>query len=425
MSERLPILCLSIAIGLTTLTCTDQGEVTSPVDPQFVKPAKTTPAEPKLEEFWVYESDDIEGADVDGDGVVCPGGQVIHVVVSGEFLWLETAVTQDHWFNGIRDFLVLSGSDEHYEQGDRGPVQPPTDWNTEGTMGHIDVCFTGERVDYVYPGGEIALSYFVDAPSTSVNADGADPFAFTVYAVTDEIKFKPNVSVRFRPTGVVVDGGWRDPDSEGVTVTNGVFHDSQSFDDVRSYAIYKAPVSDGFVSFESINLTASCQVTTSTVGRGKKATQVTQTTVTAEVAFGFGVHDEDGIAKDWPSDGFVWTEAHLRVSPEGEAPFFSGPQRRAFQSSAGLATYTWTTDGELADYVKVELLVDNLTLDTDHGHDDFIYDPGLNGVRTTAGWFDGVLWEDWIAPPTVFNVINDGRFPVAWPEAITVNCGQG
>ncbi len=111
MSERLPILCLSIAIGLTTLTCTDQGEVASPVEPQFAKTVKPAPAEPKLEEFWVYSTDDVP---LPG----CDGGQVIHVVVSGDFLWLETVVTQDHWFNGIRDFLVLSGSDEHYEQGD-------------------------------------------------------------------------------------------------------------------------------------------------------------------------------------------------------------------------------------------------------------------------------------------------------------------
>lgn len=420
MIRRFAVLGFFACTGFITLSCSD-GPIESPVEPQFAKgskPGKPTPAEPVLEEFWVHKDD-----------AFCLGGQVIHVVVSGEFLWLETAVTQDHWFNGIRDFLVLSGSDEHYEQVDRGPVQPPTTvWNTDGTtMGHIDVCFTGERVDFVHPGGEIQQADFLDAPSTSVEADGyedgADPFAFTVYAVTDEIKFKPNVSKRFRPTGVVVGGFTRDPDPEGVGLEMGTseFHPLQSFDDVRSYAIYKAPDSHDFVSFESINLTASCQVTTSTVGRGKKATQVTQTTVTAEAAFGFWVHDENGILQeDWPSYGFVWTEAHLRVSKGDEELYFSGPERQGFRSPEGLTTYTWTMDGEFTGDVKVELLVDNLTLEA-NPNNFFPYHPGFNRVTTTAG--DPL--KAWNASTNVSSVINDGKFPVAWPEAKTVTCGQG
>ncbi len=121
------------------------------------------------------------------------------------------------------------------------------------------------------------------------------------------------------------------------------------------------------------------------------------------------------LRQSWPSDGFVWTEAHLRVSQEGddEVLFFSGPQRRAFQSSAGLATYTWTTDGELAGGVKVELLVDNLTLETEP---DYLipYHPGFNEVFTTAG-FDGSLTNAWDASSNVSSRIHDGKFPVAWP----------
>ena len=186
-TKRFSALCLTVGIVLPTLMCTDQAGVVSPVDPQFAKKVKPPPAEPVLEEFWVYR-------DALSD---CPG-EIIHIVVSGDFQYIGTTIAHDHFFNGVRDLGF------HFEYGFRGPEYPETDWNDDGTEGHIDVCFQGEQIDHIYGDGSGGLEYFADYPSTSVGGTGADPFAISFGAVIND---GPRFETRgFRPAGVVEGG---------------------------------------------------------------------------------------------------------------------------------------------------------------------------------------------------------------------------
>jgi len=392
--KRLSFVLVTAAISFVTLTCRDQGQVASPVEPQFAKPVPVEPVEPKLEEFWVHEHDD------------CAGG-MIHVVVSGDFLRIETNVSHDYWFNGILDRRPYG--EDHWEMAERGPAQPETVWNEERTLGHIDVCFNGERIDYVYGDGSGGLEYFLDSPATSVGGTGADPFAFAVWVVTAEKKFEPAVGKYFRPAGVIVGG--ETGEQEVQTVTSA--WPGGEFDNVRSYAVFQPETAQNFLYFDALELDATCQVVT-IPGRNKKTPSVTTTTITAVATFGFGSTGES-----WPPDGYLRTESHLRVSQDDGQLFFSGPLTNTLLGDQAQVTYTWTTDGALGGDVQVELLADFLAPSLDY-RDQFVYDPGRNTVTSTAG-FDGDPW----GAGNLSTTINDGKFPVAHSNPVTVTCGQG
>jgi hypothetical protein len=398
-AKRLSFLLVTVAISFVTLTCKDQGQIASPVEPQFAKPIKPVPVEPvepKLVEFWVHEHADCEGG-------------MIHVAVSGDFLRIETNVSHDYWFNGILDRRPYA--EDHWEMAERGPAQPPTEWNEDRTLGHIDVCFKGERIDYVYGDGSGGTEYFVDSPATSVGGTGADPFAFAVWVVTSEKQFEPAVGTYFRPEGVIVGGVTGEQEGESVT---SAWHDGESFADVRSYAVFQPETAKNFLYFDALELDATCQVVT-IPGRNKKTPSVTTTTITAVATFGFGSTGEE-----WPSDGYLRTESHLRVSQGGNVKFFSGPLTNPLLLNQAQVNYTWTTDVALEGDFEVKLLTDFLAPAQDY-RDQFVYDPGENTVSTTAG-FDG---GDWNATDNLSTTINDGNFPVAHSNVVTVTCGQG
>ena len=50
----------------------------------------------------------------------------------------------------------------------------------------------------------------------------------------------------------------------------------------------------------------------------------------------------------------------------------------------------------------------------------YVYDPFSNTVPTTAGFSD-YAWTEY-GPSSV---VNDGKFPVARSEAISIDCGEG
>jgi hypothetical protein len=408
-AKQLPILLLVSFIGFTTLTCKDRGEIVSPVDPQFARPAKVTPPEPKLEEFWVYE-------DTDEDSE-CSGGQVIHIVVSGGFEFIGTSLVHDQFFNGIRDMSF------HFEYSFRGPEYPPTAWNDGRTEGHIDVCFQGEQLDHIYGDGSGGLRYFVDYPSTFVaGTDGADPFAITVAAVIDSDVNHFDNRV-FRPTGVVVNGDTGEPEAGPITSS---WHPGETFGHVRSYAVWNSEPPAGHLFFEDIEvLEASCQVSTVIAGKGKNKTEVVTTTLTAEVGFDFGAVNLGDLI--WNQD--YWAEGHLRVTPSTGPGLVSGYYRTPRQD--GSATYTWSIEGgDLAGQeIDVEFLADFLIAQSApadwEGENvfDYVYNPGLNpgGLGTTAG-FDGAPWPvDNQVPQEIF----DELFPVAYSNHFPVTCGQG
>lgn len=398
-AKRLSFVLVTVAISFVTLTCKDQGQVASPVEPQFAKPVKPVPVEPvepKLVEFWVHEHED------------CKGG-MIHVAVSGDFLRIETNVSHDYWFNGILDRRPYA--EEHWEMAERGPAQPPTEWNEDRTLGHIDVCFNGERIDDVYGDGSGGLVYFLDSPATSVDGKGADPFAFAVWVVTSEKQFEPAVGTYFRPEGVIVGGETKGQEGESVT---SAWHDEESFDGVRSYAVFQPETAKSFLYFDALDVTATCQVVT-ILGRNKRTPSVTTSTITAVATFGFG-----STPVPWPSDGYLRTESHLRVTQDGNVKFFSGPLTNPLLLNEAQVTYTWTRDGALEGNFEVELLSDFLAPALDY-RDQFVYDPGRNTVTTTAG-FDG---DPWNALTNLSTTINDGYFPVAHSNVVTVTCGQG
>ncbi len=200
--RRLSILLPALAIALLSQSCKDTSDLLSPVEPQFAKggnPGKPgdgdPPAEvvdPVLKEFWVYQ-----------DLGACPDGSMIHVVVEGTFQSLGVGFTHDHFFNGVRD--DDPPYETHYEFGFGGGEDPPTEFNEDGTQGHIDVCWTGEMtVDY--ENGEIVnTSFFSDYPATSVGGTGADPFVIGVSAfIGQDGRYFHSKS--FRIEGVVEDG---------------------------------------------------------------------------------------------------------------------------------------------------------------------------------------------------------------------------
>jgi len=415
MIRRFAVLGFLACTGFITVSCSD-GPIESPVEPQFARKVKPTPAEPKLEEFWVHR-------DANSD---CTG-EIIHIVASGDFIRIATTVAHDHFFNGIRDMSF------HFEYGFRGPDAPETDWNAEGTLGHVDVCFQGEQTDHTYPGGEVAYGLFVDYPSTSVGGTGADPFAIYVGITTSQKKYTSD-GKGFRPAGVIVGGEMGAPEEE---VGSGIssWHPEQDFGTVRSYAVWESPPPKGYLFFDGLALVdATCQVSTEIVGKGKNKTEVTTTTVTAEVDFDFGAEDISGTGLTWDQD--FWVEGHLRVSPvETGSPVLTSDRYRT-PSQDGRVTYTWSIDEILTgENVKVEFLADFLigraaaAIWEGDNLFDYVYDPGRNhsDIRTTAG-FDRAGWEatDWDPTYNVSTSINDELFPVAHSHSavpVVVTCG--
>jgi hypothetical protein len=95
----------------------------------------------------------------------------------------------------------------------------------------------------------------------------------------------------------------------------------------------------------------------------------------------------------------------------------------------GLATYTWSIDGNIGSEVDVELLVDFLIAQSgalpweEANVHDYVYDPSQNhpSLKTTAGLL-GPLWPE---DNNVSQVIFDEKYPVAHSNKIRVPCGQG
>lgn len=409
MIRRFAVLGFLGCLGLITLSCSD-GPIESPVEPQFARKVKPTRAEPLVEEFWVHRDAESDCA-----------GEIIHIVASGDFLRIATTVAHDHFFNSIRDMGF------HFEYGFRGPDAPETEWNAEGTLGHVDVCFQGEQTDHTYPGGEVAYGLFVDYPSTSVGGTGADPFAIFVGVTTSE-KNNASDGKGFRPTGVIVGGEMGAPEREVASGTSS-WHIEQDFGIVRSYAVWESPPPKGYLFFDGLTLVdASCQVSTEIVGKGKKKTEVTTATVTVQVDFDFGAEDIDGTGLHWDQD--FWGEGHVRVTPvEAGYPVLVSDRFRTTKQD-GTGTFTLPIDPILSGQdVRVEFLADFLIASPAanpwEGDNvfDYVYDPGRNhpDIITKAG-FDGA---DWDATHNVSKDIHDSLFPVAYSysaEPFVVTC---
>lgn len=405
--KRFCALFPTVLIAILTINCSDRTETVAPVEPQFAKKIKPPPAEPALEEFWVYR-DASSGCQ----------GEIIHIVVSGQYEYIGTAVAHDHFFNGVRD------TGFHFEYGFRGPEYPETEWNSEGTEGHVDVCFKGEQIDHIYGDGSGGLRYFVDFPATAAGDDGADPFAISIGAVIDGDG--PHFEGKsFRPEGVVDDGVPGAPEASG---GSSAWHPGMTFDGVRSYAVWKSGPPLGYLYFQEITLTAaSCQVSTEVLGRGKNKTEVTRTIVTADVSLDFEADDLPDTGLIWNQD--FWGEGHLRIlAGDGTTLHLTSGFRT--RSNDGSEIFTVSLEGDYSGQtLGIEFLADFLIAQTaaepwaGDNVFDYVYDPGRNaaGLLTTAG-FDGSLWSP---GSNVSRTIHDQRFPVAHSERVFVTCGAG
>lgn len=397
----------SLLIALLAVACHDATDIAGPSEPQFAKGGKTTGAEPKLEEFWVYS----EGEDPED----CK--QKIHIVVSGTFIRIGKNINHDHFFNGVRD--DDPPVETHFEFGFGGPITPtPPDFATypDGTnVGHADVCFDGVRsVDTDDMGNEL-ISHFRDYPATSVGGSGADPFAISPGVVTRQTKNSTSFRV-FRPRGVVVGGETLTRDEPTVTSS----WDGVAYQNVTSYAVHQGNPARGDLFFEYLSIAdVSCSIGTSQVGRGKNKTTVTTTTISANVTVDYGA--------DLPFNQNFWGEGHLRLvtedTPEG---LISGRIRTPQTDGTFSASMEFEGDWS-GQEVIVEFIADFLHA-TSGDHDiwdyhyselyDFVYNPGRNWMRTTAG-IGGPEWDK------LFNVskyLDDGLFPVAYSGSLGIVC---
>jgi hypothetical protein len=391
----------SLLVALLAVACHDATDLAGPSEPQFKKGGKPSAPDPKLEEFWVYS---ITGG--------CD--QMIHIVVSGAFLRIGKNIIHDHFFNGVRD--DDPPVETHFEYGFSGPITPPTEFNSDGTVGHADVCFDGVRsVDMDADGNRTLESRFVDYPATSVGGTGADPFAISPGVVTRQTKSITSVRI-FRPRGVVVDGDALARDETEVTSS---WHGAV-FEDVSSYAVYQGEAARGDLFYDGLSIgDVSCSVGTSQIGRGKNKTTVTTTTISANVTVDYGADAE--------FNQHFWGEGHFRLVTDDTDGLISG--RIMTPQTGGTFSASTDFDGDWSGQtVEVEFIADFLQatsgIEEWPGHYseiyDFVYNPGRNSVSvlTTAG-IGGDVWS----VGNVSTTLDDGLFPVVYSGSVTVECG--
>lgn len=410
--RRLPLGLSSLALALLALSCTDTIDPVSPGDPLFAKGGKPgqsgggTTSEPSLQEFWVYQDSG------------CPG-DMVHVVVAGDFLRLGVGFAHDHFFNGVQD--DDPPFDTHYEFHFSGPEDPATEFSPDGTLGHEDLCFEGERsVDRNDQGDVVHTSYFGDYPATALDAGGADPFSIGVGALISQTDRRIH-SASFRPLGVVEGGEVLEREEASVHST---WHGAD-FTNVRSWAVHDGEDAPGSLSFQNLSISGvACTVTTTTVGKGRNKTREARATVSAQVSIAYGA---DGIYNQ-----NFWGEGHVRVVAGGQALLssrLSTPQTSStFSVSEELSPGTDWSGQEIqvefvADFLHA-LGADSSTWTGTYFSElyDWVYDPGENApsIATTAGL--GVDASAWDATSNVSSELDDGKFPVAHSNAVSVTC---
>ena len=194
----------------------------------------------------------------------------------------------------------------------------------------------------------------------------------------------------------------------------------KAYYDVRSYAIWKGDPAPGNIYVEDLSISdVSC---TLNYGKGKNKNTVLGTTISLDVAFAYGVWNP-------PATIDFWGEGHIRVVPVGaEVSLLSEHGRTPRLNGSQRFSWTFPTDLSGQD-VEVEFALDYLQATGSDDAYDRVYDPGLNGVFTSAG-YDGLAWHP---EDNVSSKLYDEKFPVAhsrpdptqYPnkDVVLVSCG--
>jgi hypothetical protein len=209
--------------------------------------------------------------------------------------------------------------------------------------------------------------------------------------------------------------------AEGVPEVTSIWdHDEdgelETYSDVRSYAIWKGAEAPGNIYVENLSVpAASC---TLEYGKGKDKNTVLGATVTLEVDFEYGAASADG-ETSLPGAPYYWGQGRIRILHPGALQGELSPEYRETPPYDGSRSYSWTFDiQDPGEPIQVEFVLDYLFASGSQEAYDWVYDPGKNGMETTAG-YEGGAWDP---VSNVSTELYDMKFPVAHSGLTTVVC---
>jgi len=373
--KRASLQFLVLGLAMLTMTCRDQADPMSPVDPQFAKGGKPgAPAEEAFEllEFYVWKQVD--------------GPDMVHVVGKGPQVdQLNLNAVLDYAFNGMAD----GNYTPHYEYYTFPPAPVDVEQDAEGVF-HVDVPWDGERSRDSQTG---TFEYFKDFPTHDVDGAGADPFSFWMWYLREG---ESGALEQFSPQGIILGGEETfeaqrsHPDGSAFAET----HPTWDSGDVYSYATSQGTGASGKIFLTDVSLeeaTASCSIVKTTERIGKDRVTSWFAEVSGEVGF---TTASEGVTD--PAPGF-WIELHLADMADPENPVFSDratlDRDGTDLSFTGTLTRRLPIDGpDAMEGVSLSFVVDYLfptwyPADFTNGDGGFVYDPTMNsndGFATTG-----------------------------------------
>jgi hypothetical protein len=252
-----------------------------------------------------------------------------------------------------------------------------------------------------------------DYPTTDVDGMSADPFSFGVAA------FKSGSRVaRWKPLGVVFNGETMSAVEEDLLGAGHLLEHATA----RSYATWKGETAAGDLWVEAVTLASNvrCSLRTVWVGKGKNATSSFVTEVSGSIDVALGRDPMIPADPENPEWEYVWWEGHFYDVNSGALS-----ERFTYNNGSGSQTLSLTMPADwsggfvafVVDYMVPSASVAPSAGSNHNAIANYVYNPELNGVPTTAGHAGGA-WSN-LQPSTS---VGDGRYPLARSAAFDVSC---